>query len=180
MSDFVTDSSIKVTGAHKERHALILSVSSALLFCARCKQVCISRPHINRNCCLSESWTDVRSDSFRKECVWLGGNLRTNKLCQHSVCSLESISIHVCVATVPLQPRHLAHILLPPSLYLPSHHRFLSFPSFTSSLFNQACIHPPCRHFHPHCSLSELEPRQAGFTAGGPDGAQASQPALGL
>lgn len=77
MVDFVTDSSIKVTGAYKEkrqRQAVILSLSSNLLFHRRCKQVCISRPHNQRNCCLSESWTELRSDSFRKECVWLGGN----------------------------------------------------------------------------------------------------------
>lgn len=92
----MNDRSIKVTGAYSERpnrQSVILSLSSSLLFCSRCKQVDISRPHKQRNCCLSESWTDLKTDSFRKECVWLGGKMRTNKLCQHSVCSLKSLSL---------------------------------------------------------------------------------------
>lgn len=81
IKDFVANSSIKVTGADKERphthrqwyylcHLVFYVISR------QCKQVCRSRPHNQYNCCLSESWTDLRSDSFRKECVWLGGSCR--------------------------------------------------------------------------------------------------------
>lgn len=110
--------------------------------------------------------------------------LQTNKLCQHSVCSLKSlsrcISLHrrvsagLCLsntATWLISSFPISYIL-----------RFLSFPSFTSSL-------PPSLHatspppFPPPLQSSSARAqagRQAGCPAGGPDGALASQPALGL
>lgn len=85
-----------------QTQAEILSSSSSLLLCCQCKQVCISGPHNQRNCCLSKSWTHLRSDSFRKECVWLGGNCGPTSCVNILSVPLKSpsrISIHFCVAT---------------------------------------------------------------------------------
>lgn len=170
----MVDSSIKVTGVYRERphrQAVILSLSFSLSFCRQCKQVHISRPRNQHNCCLSESWTDLKTDSFRKECVWLGGKMRTNKLCQHSVCSLKSLSLlafqFISVATGLCLPSTAGWLIA--SLFISyilclTTNRFLSFLSFTFSslLFNQACIQPP-RHFHPH--YSPPQPRRPGRQA---------------
>lgn len=150
------------------------------LFCPRCKQVCISRPHNQHNCCLSESWTDLRSDSFRKGMCLAWRELRTNKLCQHSVCSLKSLSLPASLLLS--QHCHLAHLLSPPSL--------ISSVSLPRSLFSLhlhplSSTKPPyCRHFHPHYSLPQPEPRQAGRLPGwGPrwcSGESASSGSLSL
>ena len=163
----------------------LTSLSSHLLYSYRCKQVPVSGPHDHRNCCLSESWTDLRSDSFRKECVWLGGNCRPT-----SCVNILSVPSNLSLAASRFIAASLpgsAFPTLPPGSSPPS-------PSLISSafslslhlhpLFHQACMQPPRRHFHPHYSLPQPEPRQAGrqagCPAGGPDGALASQPALGL
>lgn len=156
---------------------MILSLSSSLLFCRRCKQVCKSRPHNQHNCCLSESWTDLRSDSFRKECVWLGGN-REPTSCVNilsvpanlslpasqfiSVSLPGSASPKLPPGSSPLSPSLISSVSPPP---------FSLFPSFTSSLFNRACTHTDThtlldRHFLPHYSLPQPEPRQAGRLPG--------------
>lgn len=168
MVDFVTGRSIKVTGADKDRphrRAEILALSSSLLFSRRCKQVGVSGPHNQRKCCLSESWTDLRSDSFRKECVWLGGSCRpTSCVNILSVPSNLSLSLHLdsflChYWALPLQHCHLAHLLFPHLLYPPSHRRFLSFPSFTSSL--QPSPHAPAISTPTAVFLSPSPGRQA-------------------
>lgn len=191
MADFVAARSIKVTGAYKERpqrRAEILSLSSSLLFGRRCKHVRISGPHNQRKCCLSESWTDLRSDSFRKECVWLGGNCRpTSCVNILSVPSNLSLPLHLnsvlrCYWALPLQHCHLAHLLLPHLLYPPSHRRFLSFPSFTSSL--QPSPRTPAISTPTAAFLSPSPGRQAGRLPGwGPrwcSGESASSGSLSL
>lgn len=120
-----------------------------------------SRPHNQCNCCLSESWSDPRSDSFRKECVWLGGNFGptscVNILSIPSNLSLSlCISVHVCV-TAGLC-RLLVHLS-----YIVSQLLFFFFHIYTISL--QLSLHislPTSTHFHPLHSLPQAELRQAG------------------
>lgn len=144
---------------------MILSLSSSILFCSRCKQLDISRPHKQRNCCLSESWTDLKTDSFRKECVWLGGKMRTNKLCQHSVCSLKSLSLpafQFISVSLPgfASPTSWLISSFSNSYILILATTFSLFLHLHPPLFNQVCIH---RHFHPHYSCPQ--PRRPGRQA---------------
>ena len=151
------------------------------------KSAYLSRPHDQRNCCLSESWTDLRSDSFRKECVWLGGNCGPTS-CVNILSVLSNLSLSLLLYSflcrywaLPLRRRHLAH--LPPSL-------ISSISPLLSSLYLHlhplpACTHTlPRRHFHPHYSLPQPEPRQAGRLPGwGPrwcSGESASSGSLSL
>lgn len=164
MVDFVTDSSIKVTGARKERpptQAVIISLSSRLLYSRRCKRVPVSGPHDHRNCCLSESWTDLRSDSFRKECVWLGGNCRPTS-CVNILSVPSNLSLaasRFIGASLPFQHCHLAHLLLPRLLYPP----LSLFPFiYILSSSEPACNHPAAISTPTTVFLSPSPGRQAG------------------
>lgn len=124
------------------------------------------------NCWLSDSWTDLRSDSFRQECVWHRENsIPTRCVNIRTVPSdfFAWLSVHFCVAVFRALltgsfsscPFLMSGFLI--SLLLSLHLNLFSSkkPSYT----------PP---------LLWPEPRQAGFPAVGPDGPLASQPALGL
>ena len=185
MADFVTDGSNRGNRCSQRtprRQAVMLTLSFCsiflFLFCPRCKQVCISRPHNQRNCCLSESWTDLRSDSFRKGMCLAWRELRTNKLCQHSVCSLKSlslslslslcISIPLCVSTGLCLSNTATWLIcsIPPISYILRLTAAFSLFSLHLHPLSLSSTKPPyCRHFHPHYSLPQPEPRQAGRQA---------------
>lgn len=96
---------------------------------------------------------------------------QTNKLCKYSDCSLKFHSLYLNTLLSPALLTGGLHLSLVSLIPFPLT-SFFSFPSFPSSLFQQAFIHP--LYYGP--SPGE----QAGFPAVGPDGALASQPALGL
>lgn len=116
MVDFVTDGLIEVSGAYKERYNLCLLV----FYCVGrwCKHVCVSGPHNQRKCCLSESWTDLRSDSFRKECVWLGGNCRPTS-CVNILSVPSNVSFPAC-QSISMSLPGSAFPTLPPGSSPPS------------------------------------------------------------
>lgn len=96
--------------------------------------------------------------------------LQTNKLCQHSVCSLKSRSqtprlrhSFLCHSASPTPPPGSS----PLSPYFTSSAMpslFSSFPSFTSTLFNNACVQPPRLPFPPPLQSSSAR-AQAGRQA---------------
>lgn len=187
MVDFMTDSLIEGTGAYKERCYLPHLV---FYYVGRwCKHVCISGPLNQHKCCLSESWTDLRSDSFRNECVWLGGNCRPTS-CVNILSVPSNVSFPASQYISTSLPDSAFPALPPgssppsPSLIYEVSPPLSLYPSFTSALFNQACLHSPYCHFHPHYSLPQPEPRQAGRLPGwGPrwcSGESASSGSLSL
>lgn len=140
MVDFVTDGLIEVTGAYKERYYLCHLV----FYCVGpwCKHVCVSGPHNQRKCCLSESWTDLRSDSFRKECVWLGGNCRPTS-CVNILSVPSNVSFPAC-QTISTSLPGSAFPTLPPGSSPPSPSLISAFSlSFIYILSLQPSLYAP-------------------------------------
>lgn len=136
------------------------------------------KAHNQHNCWLSNSWIDLRCDSFRKECVWLRENSRPTR-CVNILTVLSDffprVSVHFCVAwrlSLSDAADWLASLATIPHVRSP--HFCPSFPSFKSPLFQQAFIYTPTPVAWAQAG------GQAGSPAAGPDGALASQPALGL
>lgn len=126
--------------------------------------------------------------------IWDLTALERNVFGLEGVADQQAVSTFCLFPQISLPPRIWIHFCVAPGLCLSNTATWLisSFPISYILRFLSFFLHlhplssaepactPPCCRFHPHYSLPQPEPRQAGFPAGGPDGALASQPALGL